>query len=67
MTRNGKKSSLTGKSKSKPKGRSGSDKRNPNAVALGAMGASSGGKARASKLTPRERSRIARKGGKSRS
>jgi hypothetical protein len=37
--------------------------RNPNAVALGALGNKKGGDARAAKLSPKERSRIARKGG----
>lgn len=36
-------------------------KKNPNAVALGKLGGSKGGKIRAAKLTPEERSRIARK------
>ena len=35
-------------------------KKNPAAVALSKLGASKGGKARAAKLTPGERSRIAR-------
>jgi hypothetical protein len=35
-------------------------KKNPAAVALAKLGASKGGKARAAKLTPGERSRIAR-------
>lgn len=37
------------------------DTRDPAAVALGAKGASKGGKARASKLTPDERAEIAKK------
>jgi hypothetical protein len=37
-----------------------SKKKNPAAVALGRLGASKGGKARAKKLSPRERSRIAK-------
>lgn len=37
------------------------DTRDPAAVALGAKGASKGGKARASKLTPEQRAEIARK------
>jgi hypothetical protein len=36
-------------------------KKNPNAVALGKLGGSKGGKVRAAKLTPEERSEIARK------
>ena len=36
-------------------------KKNPNAVALGKLGGSKGGKIRAAKLTPEERSEIARK------
>ena len=35
-------------------------KKNPNAVALGKLGGSKGGKIRAAKLTPEERSKIAR-------
>jgi len=37
-----------------------SKKKNPIAVAFGKLGASKGGKARAKKLSPRERSRIAK-------
>jgi hypothetical protein len=36
-------------------------KKNPNAVALGKLGGSKGGKIRAAKLTAEERSEIARK------
>jgi hypothetical protein len=36
-------------------------KKNPNAVALGKLGGSKGGKIRAAKLTPEERRKIARK------
>lgn len=36
-------------------------KKNPNAVALGKLGGSKGGKIRAAKLTSEERSKIARK------
>lgn len=36
------------------------DERNPAAVALGALGASKGGKARAAALSPRRRKQIAR-------
>ena len=36
-------------------------KKNPNAVALGKLGGSKGGKIRAAKLTAEERSQIARK------
>ena len=39
------------------------ESRNLHAVTLGAMGASKGGKARAAKLSPKERSKIAKKGG----
>ena len=39
-------------------------RKNPHAVALGKLGASKGGKARAKALTPAERSKIASKGGK---
>jgi hypothetical protein len=35
-------------------------KKNPNAVALGKLGGSKGGKIRAAKLTPEQRSKIAR-------
>ena len=37
------------------------DTRNPAAVALGKLGASKGGKARAAKLSPKKRAEIARK------
>lgn len=37
------------------------EEKNPAAVALGKLGASKGGEARAAKLTPEERSEIARK------
>jgi hypothetical protein len=43
-----------------------SRKKNPMAVALGKLGASKGGKARAAKLSPRERSRIARRAAQAR-
>lgn len=36
-------------------------KKNPNAVALGKLGGSKGGKIRAARLSPQERSQIARK------
>ena len=36
-------------------------KKNPNAVALGKLGGSKGGKIRAARLSPEERSEIARK------
>jgi len=36
-------------------------KKNPNAVALGKLGGSKGGKIRASRLTPEQRREIARK------
>lgn len=42
------------------------DKRNPLAVALGALGASKGGKARAEALTKKERKAIAKKAAKAR-
>lgn len=38
------------------------DLRNPHAVALGSLGASKGGKARAEKLSPEERKRISQMG-----
>ena len=38
------------------------DTRNPSAVAIGALGASKGGKARAEKLSPEERKRISQMG-----
>jgi len=38
-------------------------KKNPAAVSLGRLGGLKGGKARAAKLTPEQRSAIARKGG----
>jgi hypothetical protein len=40
--------------------------KNPAAVALGRLGGLKGGKARAAKLTPEQRSAIARKAGKNR-
>ena len=40
------------------------EEKNPAAVALGKLGASKGGKARAEKLTPEERSTIAKKAAK---
>lgn len=40
--------------------------KNPAAVALSKLGASKGGKARAESLTPKQRSKIARKAAKSR-
>lgn len=42
------------------------DIRNPHAVALGRLGGKKGGKARAQKLTPEQRSEISRKAGKAR-
>ncbi len=42
------------------------EEKNPAAVALGKLGASKGGKARAEKLTPEERKEIARKAAKAR-
>jgi hypothetical protein len=42
------------------------DERNPAAVALGKLGASKGGKARAKKLTKEQRVEIARKAAKAR-
>ena len=42
------------------------DKRNPYAVALGSLGGSKGGKARAKKLTSLQRQRIAKKAAKAR-
>lgn len=42
------------------------DKRNPHAVALGRLGASKGGKARAEKLTGKQREEIASKAAKKR-
>ena len=41
-------------------------KKNPHAVALGRIGGTKGGKARAEKLTPEERKEIARKAAKAR-
>ena len=41
-------------------------KKNPAAVALGRLGGLKGGKARAAKLTPEERSQIAKKAAQSR-
>jgi hypothetical protein len=41
-------------------------KKNPAAVALGKLGGSKGGKARAKKLTPEQRSEIARKAARAR-
>jgi hypothetical protein len=46
----------------KPSGRA----KNPHAVALSALGASKGGKARAESLTPKQRSKIAKKAAKAR-
>ena len=40
--------------------------KNPNAVALGRLGGQKGGKARAAKLTPKQRSEIAKKAAQSR-
>ena len=40
--------------------------KNPNAVALGRLGGKKGGKARAAKLTPEQRSEIARKAAQAR-
>ena len=40
--------------------------KNPNAVALGRLGGQKGGKARAAKLTPEQRSEIARKAARAR-
>jgi hypothetical protein len=42
------------------------DERNPHAVALGSMGGSKGGKARAKKLSPRQRKSIAKNAAKAR-
>jgi hypothetical protein len=42
------------------------EQKNPAAVALGKLGASKGGKARAEKLTPEQRSAIAKKAAKAR-
>jgi len=42
------------------------DGKNPAAVALGRLGGQKGGKARAAKLTPRQRSRIARQAAEAR-
>jgi hypothetical protein len=42
------------------------DTRNPHAVALGRLGGKKGGKARAAKLTPEQRSEISRKAAKAR-
>lgn len=42
------------------------DTRNPHAVALGRLGGVKGGKARAEKLTPEQKSEIARKAAKAR-
>jgi hypothetical protein len=42
------------------------DDKNPAAVILGRLGGSKGGKARAAKLTPEQRSEIARKAAKAR-
>lgn len=43
-----------------------SARKNPNAVALGRLGGKKGGKARAAKLTPEQRSEIARKAAQAR-
>jgi hypothetical protein len=42
------------------------EEKNPAAVALGKLGASKGGRARAKKLTPEQRSAIAKKAAKAR-
>ena len=42
------------------------EEKNPAAVALGKLGASKGGKARAEKLTPEQRSAIAKKAAEAR-
>ena len=52
----------TGEEVTPPKPR----KKNPAAVALGKLGASKGGKARAAALSPKERSEIARKAAETR-
>ena len=43
-----------------------SEEKNPAAVALGKLGASKGGKARAKKLSPEERSAIAKRAARAR-
>jgi hypothetical protein len=52
--------------KSEPETQPKEDTRNPHAVALGRLGGLKGGKARAAKLTPEQRSAISRKAGKAR-
>ena len=42
------------------------EEKNPAAIAVGKLGASKGGKARAEKLTPKQRSEIARKAAEAR-
>lgn len=49
-----------------PSGLNGHAKKNPNAVALGRLGGLKGGKARAEKLSKKERVEIAKKGAKKR-
>ncbi len=57
---------LTGEPLGEDTDQQGSDTRNPAAVALNKLGASKGGKARAEKLTPQQRSEIARNAAKAR-
>ena len=57
---------LTGEPLDPPEESQEPDTRNPAAVALSKLGASKGGKARAKKLTPEQRSQIARNAAKAR-
>ncbi len=57
---------LAGKPKPEPIEETEPDTRNPAAVALSKLGASKGGKARAAKLSAKDRSRIAREAAKTR-
>ncbi len=52
--------------KDEPEVSPGDEGKNPHAVALGRLGGLKGGKARAEKLTPEERSEIARRAAKTR-
>ncbi len=52
--------------KGEPEVSPGDEEKNPHAVALGRLGGLKGGKARAEKLTPEERSEIARRAAKTR-
>lgn len=56
----------TGQQETKPEKPLSTEGKNPNAVALGRLGGLKGGKARAEKLTPKQRKEIAQKAAKAR-